>query len=78
MAASGLALVLGEYWRGDGGDKKHCGAKRFDVSHLPFSGLDNTFTSVGKSDSTSHVVSKPRPGNCAVTVTVAVETDHVD
>jgi hypothetical protein len=46
MAGSGLALVLGEYWRCGGGDKKHCGANRFDLSHFPSSGLDNTFDCV--------------------------------
>jgi hypothetical protein len=59
MAASELAPVLGEHWRGDGGEEKYCGAKRFYFSHLSFSGLDQTFGSVETSDSISDVGSKP-------------------
>jgi hypothetical protein len=55
MAASELAPVLGEHWRGDGGEKKYCGAKRFDFSHLSFSGLDQTFSNVEKFDAISDV-----------------------
>jgi hypothetical protein len=37
IAASGHAPVLGEYRRGNGGEKKYCGSKRFDFGHLSFS-----------------------------------------
>jgi hypothetical protein len=55
MAASELAPVLGEHWRRDGGEKKYCGAKRSDFSHLSLSGFGPHFTSVGRSDSISDV-----------------------
>jgi hypothetical protein len=34
IVASDLAPVLGEHRRGNGGDKKYCGAERYDFGHL--------------------------------------------
>jgi hypothetical protein len=39
IAASENAPVLGEHRRGNGREKKYCGAKRFDFGHLSFSCL---------------------------------------
>src|ERR1700691_4410832 len=39
IATSDPTPVLGEHGRGSGGEKKYCGAERFDLRHLSFSCL---------------------------------------
>jgi hypothetical protein len=40
IAHSGVyARLVGEHWRGNGGEKKYCGTKRFDFGHYSFSCL---------------------------------------